>query len=203
MTHRVEGVGERFLLAISTGAFPALAACLSDDARFRALVPRGLREATGPKETARYFQTWFGSADRIEALSTSAESMLGGRHHLAWRLQVDESGQRSIVEQQAFATLVDDRITQLDLVCSGFLQAGSPEHADVAAVLDGGEQGCATLTPLIKARLSELASQQVLEIVTREPSAAADIESWCTLTGNVLVETRPEGDIQRTYVRKK
>jgi TusA-related sulfurtransferase len=42
----------------------------------------------------------------------------------------------------------------------------------------------------------------VLEIITRDPSAPADIASWCALTGNTLLETRTDGEVQHTLLRK-
>ena len=126
MTNAVaNGVGDRFVRAVTTRNFPGIAACLSDDSQFRALVPRGLREATGAEQAAAYFQTWFGSADRFELLATSNND-IGDRLHLTWRLLVEKWGDTTIVEQHAFATLGEGRITRLDLVCSGFRPIGSP-----------------------------------------------------------------------------
>ena len=70
-------------------------------------------------------------------------------------------------------------------------------------MLQGGEANCATLTPMVKAALRELASGQVLEIVTSDPSAEADITSWSRLTGNPLLGARTEGARSHFYVSKK
>src|SRR6516162_8199739 len=152
ITISLNEVGWKFVQAIASRDFPAIAACFADDVQFRALVPRGLREARGPADATRYFQTWFGSAERIEALDLRCE-LIGDRLHLAWRLRVDEPARTTVVEQHAFATWDRGRITQIDLVCSGFRPFEAVEHDEVAAVLDGADEGCATLTPLIKAKL--------------------------------------------------
>ncbi len=78
-TQSAQDVGDRFLAAVATRDFPALAACFSDDVRLRALVPRGLREASSPEEATGYFQTWFGAADRLEVLDTHRVAARSGR----------------------------------------------------------------------------------------------------------------------------
>lgn len=63
---------------------------------------------------------------------------------------------------------------------------------------------CATLTPLIRAKIRELKGGGVLEIRTDDPSARVDIPAWSRLTGNELVSTVEEGaECTRFYVRKK
>ncbi len=213
-THRVEmqAVSDRFLHALIERDFPTLASCFTEDAQFRALLPRALQTAAGVNESTRYFQRWFGAAEHVELLASSTEA-IGDRQHLAWRLRIHSAAGRHVIEQQAFATIRDDRIAALDLLCSGFRSEQVPsdkanrESPDtpfpVAVVLEGAEANCATLTPLIKAKLSELASGQVLEVITGEPSAGRDIASWCSLSGNPLLATHNAGEEQHFYVRKK
>jgi hypothetical protein len=143
-TISLDEVGRQFVQAIANRDFPAIRTCFADDVQFRALVPRGLREATGAVDATGYFQTWFASAERIEALNLGCD-MIGDRQHLAWRLRVHRPTDTTILEQHAFATWDGARITHFDLVCSGFRPLEAVDHVEVAAVLDGGEQGCATL----------------------------------------------------------
>lgn len=58
-----------------------------------------MREATGPEESTRWFQTWFGSADRVEALEVHSDT-IGDRQHLAWRLRVDDPTRSTALEQR-------------------------------------------------------------------------------------------------------
>jgi hypothetical protein len=114
-----ETLGRQFIEALARQDFAALAACFGSEAPFRALVPRGLREASGGTDASRYFQGWFGPAERIDVLDTSVNGM-ADRYHLAWRLRVhDENGQR-VVEQQAYVTERDGQFVAFDLLCSGF-----------------------------------------------------------------------------------
>ncbi len=63
---------------------------------------------------------------------------------------------------------------------------------------------CALLTPLIKARLKEMDSGQVLEVRVKDTTAREDIAAWCRLSGNELLATMDEGvHGLRFFVRKK
>ena len=65
-------------------------------------------------------------------------------------------------------------------------------------------QACATLTPLIATRMRELASGQVLEIVSDDPTARSGLASWSRLTGNPIVAIVDDGPGRtRYYLRRK
>jgi len=197
------GLAEQFVEALVQRDFVRLAGYFSAETRFRALVPRGLREASTPEEASQYFQGWFGSADRIELVDSRSEPMVD-RQHMAWRLRVHDAAGQRLVEQQVYATVHGSKFTAFDLLCSGFRLESAPQEAfDIAATLEGGDAACATLTPMIATRLRSLERGQVLEVVTSEPTAAADLESWTRLTGNELLDTRVVGDEQRYYIRRK
>ena len=70
-------------------------------------------------------------------------------------------------------------------------------------VLEATSATCATLTPLIRARIRQLASGEVLEVLSDDPSARDGISAWCRLTGNELVGEHESPDGVRYYVRKK
>ena len=74
--------------------------------------------------------------------------------------------------------------------------------ADV--VLDAPGSSCANLTPLIKARIRELTSGQVLEVRSDDPAAREGVPAWSRLTGNPL-EAVVADDAERTrfYLRRK
>jgi TusA-related sulfurtransferase len=208
----IREVGDQFLRALAERDFSTLASCFDENARFRALVPSGLREATGGSGATSYFQLWFGSANRLDLLEGRVEAM-ADRQHMTWRFRVYREAGTQMIEQQAYTTVRNGRIAEIDLLCSGFRLEqlpAQPVHQDrdgapfeVAAVLEGGEASCATLTPMIRAKLRELGSGQVLEIDTSEPSAEGDIVSWSNLTGNPLVAMREDGAQRRFYIRKK
>ena len=72
------------------------------------------------------------------------------------------------------------------------------------AVLDAPCSTCASLTPLIRARIRELTSGQVLEVRSDDPAAREGVPAWSRLTGNPL-EAVVEDDAERTrfYLRRK
>lgn len=200
---QLDALARQFVEALVQQDFVQLATYFSPETRFRALVPRGLREASTPEESSRYFQGWFGSADRLELVERRSEPMVD-RQHMAWRLRVHDAAGQRLVEQQVYATVHDGKFAAFDLLCSGFrLEAAQPEAFEISATLEGGDAACATLTPMIATRLRSLERGQVLEVVTSEPTAAADLESWSKLTGNELLDSRVVGDEQHYYIRRK
>jgi tRNA 2-thiouridine synthesizing protein A len=79
-----------------------------------------------------------------------------------------------------------------------------PSAALVADVtVDLGQAGCGDLTPLIRGRLRELQSGQVLEVISEEPAAHEGIPAWSRLTGNELVRVTREPARSRFFIRKK
>jgi tRNA 2-thiouridine synthesizing protein A len=76
-----------------------------------------------------------------------------------------------------------------------------PPVADMT--VDMGQAGCGDLTPLIRGRLRELQSGQVLEVISEEPAAHEGIPAWSRLTGNELIGTVRESARSRFFIRKK
>ena len=85
------GVGQAYLSALARRDFEALAACFATDARFRALVPSGVREGTGPQEAVAWLRHWFESADLFE-LQRMELDLVADRLCISYRLRVREDG---------------------------------------------------------------------------------------------------------------
>ena len=82
------------------------------------------------------------------------------------------------------------------------VDAPSAPTADVRMDLVG--QACATLTPIIAARMRQLPSGQVLEIISDDPTARSGLASWSRLTGNPIVAIVEDGPGRtRYYLRRK
>jgi TusA-related sulfurtransferase len=80
--------------------------------------------------------------------------------------------------------------------------ASSAPVSDVRMDLVG--QACATLTPLMAARMRELSSGQVLEVISDDPTARSALASWSRLTGNPIVAIVEDGPSRtRYYLRRK
>ena len=81
-------------------------------------------------------------------------------------------------------------------------EASSVPVADV--LMDVVGQACATLTPMIAARMRELGSGQVLEVISDDPTARSGLASWSRLTGNPIVAIVEDGPGRtRYYLRRK
>ena len=82
------------------------------------------------------------------------------------------------------------------------MDASSTPSADVHMDLVG--QDCATLTPIIAARMRQLPSGQVLEVISDDPTARSGLASWSRLTGNPIVAVVEDGPGRtRYYLRRK
>jgi SnoaL-like domain len=113
--------GGAFLDALARRDFVALESCLHPNVRFRALVPPGTFEATGPTDVVSNFRRWFGGDDDFEVVDASI-GQVRPRLYLRWRVRMtspaDPASSR-LAEQHAFAT-AGELIDSLDLLCSGF-----------------------------------------------------------------------------------
>jgi tRNA 2-thiouridine synthesizing protein A len=69
--------------------------------------------------------------------------------------------------------------------------------------LDASGLNCPLPVLKTKKALEELQSGQVLEIITTDPGAKADIPAFCNRTGHQLLEVVEEGGKIIFYVRKK
>jgi TusA-related sulfurtransferase len=229
--------GEAFLTAVATRDFGRLEACFHPEVRFRALAPSRLYEAAGAAAATGYLRRWFGDADAFEVQKAEVDE-LADRLRLGYRLRLHDKDGWQVIEQHAFCDVRAGRIAALDLLCSGFRpEAAGPGTSDGAtgalegaasttavptapsagttaphadARLDALGEGCATLTPLIRAHVRALASGQVLEVRCDDPAAHDGIPAWCRLTGNELLDAVDEPDSAagggrrtRFYIRKK
>lgn len=80
--------------------------------------------------------------------------------------------------------------------------AASVPVVDIRMDLVG--QDCATLTPIIAARMRQLESGQVLEVVSDDPTARSGLASWSRLTGNPMLAIVEDGPGRtRYYLRRK
>jgi TusA-related sulfurtransferase len=82
------------------------------------------------------------------------------------------------------------------------IDGSSVPTADVRMDLVG--QSCSTLTPIIAARIRQLPSGHILEVISDDPTARSGLASWSRLTGNPLIAIVEDGP-QRThyYLQRK
>ncbi|HEV3289533.1 MAG TPA: nuclear transport factor 2 family protein [Streptosporangiaceae bacterium] len=120
-------VGGLFIEALARQDFAALAGCLDPGIRLRALLPRGPVEMAGRDEVAGWFRFLFGGPDDLE-LADGTVGAVGPRVYMRWRAGLTPAGAAGpsrLVEQHAFVT-GGERITTMDLLCSGFVTQPNP-----------------------------------------------------------------------------
>ncbi|HEV3214936.1 MAG TPA: nuclear transport factor 2 family protein [Vicinamibacterales bacterium] len=114
----IPAVGERFVNAVHKQAWTELATCFHEQVQFNALIPRGLRTATGRAGATNCLKQWFGDADKLLLLSSNVEQV-EDRLHISYRFRAHED-RWYVVEQHAYCTVRDGHIERMDLLCSGF-----------------------------------------------------------------------------------
>ncbi|MET1000937.1 MAG: hypothetical protein ABWZ15_03940 [Acidimicrobiia bacterium] len=115
-------VARRLLDAIVTRDFDGLSAVLAADVWMRALLPREIVETHSAADALEKFRGWFGPHDAVKALSTEQHSV-EGREFLAYNLVLRPDWAPDVwhvVEQSGYCRVVDDRVSRIDLVCTGF-----------------------------------------------------------------------------------
>ena len=113
-------LGLALVTSLAQRDFRGLADTLTPDVRLRALIPPGLVEISGAEAAAAKFSSWFADAEQFELVRSGSDTV-ADRLHVFYRLHVKRPGDvRKIVEQHLLCALDDDRISALDLVCSGF-----------------------------------------------------------------------------------
>jgi len=116
-------VAGQFIDALAARDFDGVVATLTDDVRFRALLPSRTLDLEGRQAVRATFGTWFGDTGRWE-LVEAVVGEIGGRLHLRWRVSVTKPGVgpgNLLVEQQIYADAgPDGQLRDVSLLCTGF-----------------------------------------------------------------------------------
>ena len=126
-------VGERFARAVAAKDADALAATMADGIDFQALTPGRHWQAYSPRQVAEetVLGTWFGPGAAITGLAGLTTGEVGGRQHVAYRLQVTRDGREYLVEQQAYYDTERDQISWMRVLCAGYQPAPVPAAVTV------------------------------------------------------------------------
>jgi hypothetical protein len=116
--------GERFARAVAAKDAAALAAALADGIDFQALTPGRHWQGFSPRQVAEeiVLGMWFGPGAAITGVDVTTGEV-GGRQHLAYRLQVTRDGREYLVEQQAYYDTEGDQISWMRVLCAGYQPA--------------------------------------------------------------------------------
>jgi ketosteroid isomerase-like protein len=118
-------LGAEFAQAIAAKDADRLRALLHPDVDFKGLTPRRVWEAGTPDEVAAVvFDNWFEPSDDIEGVEHVDTDAFADRERVGYRFRVRNADGAHVVEQQAYFTAGDGRISWMRVVCSGFRPAG-------------------------------------------------------------------------------
>jgi TusA-related sulfurtransferase len=203
----ITALGEEFIQALTNRDFDELVALFGSPLRFRALVPKGIREANQPLGAVAWYRRWFEEADTFELQASSVEQV-ADRLSMNYRIRLHDEAGWQVIEQKAFCMVQAGRIQDMALVCSGFCLEGgasqtrqvSGEQSTADAYYDAGARGCAE-GPLeeISDLVRSLQPGQSLQVHASDPSVAADLPSFCRLAGHEFVEQETD----QYLIRKK
>jgi len=115
-------VGERFVDALLAKDWRRVESLVAPQVDFRALTPGRPWEAAASKNLVEeVFQQWFEPTDEIyEVLDISTDRIVD-RQRVVYRFRVRNQDGDYVCEQTAYFDEVDNRITKLRILCSGFL----------------------------------------------------------------------------------
>ena len=121
----LRATGEAFLKALTARDFKQMGAFLAPDVKFRALLPPGSFEWSGPAAVIENLASWFRSAEDFEVLDSQVEEV-NGRLRLAYKFRLrphpfNPGSGWHVIEQQLFCDGGAEALIGIDLLCSGFL----------------------------------------------------------------------------------
>jgi len=115
-------VGERFVQALLAKDWTRVEGAVDPRIDFRALTPGRPWEATTRKDLIEeVFQQWFGPSDDIyEILAISTDRVVGS-NRVVYRFLARKPDGDYVCEQTAYYDEAKGRITNLRILCTGFL----------------------------------------------------------------------------------
>jgi TusA-related sulfurtransferase len=180
---------DALLAALSSRDFAAFARCLAPTAQARLALPRGPEVQSGRDDIARRFEGWFAGATDFEVLDTECEPV-GPRYRLSWRFRLSRDGlSREVIEQVAFVDHGPGGITEINLLCSGFLPDQQPAQPNV---FDAGALGCGDgLAKEFRSRLDDIGVGESLTVIVSDPAAKEDLPALVRMMGQTVASCEP------------
>lgn len=217
-------VGERFLAALEEQNFDRLEAGFHPTVRFRAVLPpRNCEEGDAAGATG-WLRRWFDDADELEIVSSAVDWVVDRLHITyrikchkpdGWRVieqhvyctvndgRIEDmalvcSGFRPDPERSEDGPVASrNRSTRSNPITKGRPPRNETDEdatTDPDVVVEAYGQSCGLLEPILKARMAELDSGQILEVRSDDPSVPDGIAAWSRLTGNELLSSDLEDD---------
>jgi hypothetical protein len=119
-----EAAGRAFAEALGAKDWEAMTRVLATDVDFRALTPNQFWEARGPQAVVDdVLRDWLDD-QQVTGVSAVEDGEVGGRHRVAYRIEIDGPEQPEVAEQQAYYEVAAGRISWIRILCAGILPAG-------------------------------------------------------------------------------
>ena len=120
-----DSLADQWLAAFAGRDFERLERLLDPTVRFRALIPRGLREATDPAAAVALIRGWFGDCDVFVVRSAIVDTV-ADRVRVQYRIDAHEDGAWWAIDQTLYGTPGEAGFAAIDLLCSGFRHVDRP-----------------------------------------------------------------------------
>ena len=116
-----QDVGRAFAEALGRKDFAAIKGLLDEEIDFRGLTPRRVWEATDPDRLVEdVLKQWFAESDDLEEILSIETDAFADRQRVAYRFRGRNPDGPFVVEQQAYYSEKDGRISWMRVLCSGF-----------------------------------------------------------------------------------
>lgn len=117
-------LGRAFAEALARKDFAQIEALLHPEIDFRALTPGRMWEPSGAQDVlSNVLRRWFGDFDDIEELVRVETDSIADRQRVAYRFRGHNPDGPFVLEQQAYFSEHEGRITWMRVLCSGFRPA--------------------------------------------------------------------------------
>lgn len=114
-------LGSDFAHALQRKDAGRLKELLAPRLEFRALTPKRSWEAEDPDGVLEIvLGHWFGESDEIRALEHVETDRFADRERVGYRFTVENPEGRFLVEQQAYLSQQDGRVTWMRVLCAGY-----------------------------------------------------------------------------------
>ena len=115
-------VGERFAQALLAKDWTRVENMVDPEIDFRALTPGRPWEAATRKDLIEdVFQQWFGPSDEIHEILAISTDRVVDRNRVTYRFRLRNPDGDYVCEQTAYYDEAKGRITNLRILCTGFL----------------------------------------------------------------------------------
>lgn len=119
-----QAVGRAFAEALARKDFARIRALLHPEIDFRGLTPGRTWEASDAQDVlSNVLRQWFEDSDEIEELVQIETDSVADRQRVAYRFRGRNPDGPFVVEQQAYFSEHEGRITWMRVLCSGFRPA--------------------------------------------------------------------------------